>query len=262
MERLSRTPLVVGNWKMYKTPGEAGAFASALREQITVETDVEVIVCPPFPAIPAVAEALAGSQIGWGAQNMYWAFEGAYTGEVSAPMLQELGCRYVILGHSERRTHFGETDELIRRKLETALIYSLCPIFCLGENSTIREAGHAEEFCLEQLRVGLKGLTWQDPTDLVVAYEPVWAIGTGKTAIPADVVAVIQILREELAQSYGRSFASQVRFLYGGSIKSGYIGSFMGEEGIDGVLVGGASLDLGSFVEIIRGTIAARRQIV
>lgn len=258
--RYERIPLVAGNWKMYKTPAEAKQFARLLREKINDLSGVEVIVCPPFPALPAVATELAGSRFGWGAQNMHWEPEGAYTGEVSGPMIQALGCRYVILGHSERRQHFGETDEQIRRKLEAALTYGLRPIFCLGEDLPIRQAGGAEDFCRRQLAAGLSGLETVNPTELVVAYEPVWAIGTGKTATPADAVAVIKALREELLRLHGEEAARQVRFLYGGSVKPELISSFMQEEEIDGVLVGGASLNVDSFTAIIRGVAEVRRQ--
>lgn len=261
MEGSGRVTLVAGNWKMYKTPDEAAAFASLLREKV-VPGGVEVVVCPSFPAIPAVARVLAGSAIGWGAQNMHWAPEGAYTGEVSAPMLCALGCRYVILGHSERRKHFGESDEMIRMKLEAALSCGLRPIFCLGEDLAAREAGEAEAFCLRQLRAGLAGLRIEDPAGLVVAYEPVWAIGTGKTATPADAAAVVRVLRQELGRLFGASFAGRVRFLYGGSMTPEHIVPFMEEEEIDGVLVGGASLKVDSFVEIIRGAAVARGQTV
>jgi triosephosphate isomerase len=193
---------------------------------------------------------------------MHWAPEGAYTGEVSAPMLHALGCRYVILGHSERRTHFGESDEFVRKKLEAALSGGLRPIFCLGEELATREAGRAEAFCLRQLRAGLAGLRVEDPSDLVVAYEPVWAIGTGKTATPADAAAVIRVLREETGRIFGKTWADLVRFLYGGSMTPEYIVPFMEEEEIDGVLVGGASLKVDSFAEIIRGTARVRGQAV
>jgi triosephosphate isomerase len=159
---------------MYKTPAEAGTFARNLLEKIPEDHAVEVVVCPPFPAIPAVATKLTGSRIGWGAQNMHWEAEGAYTGEVSAPMLQALGCRYVILGHSERRVQFEETGEQIRKKMKAALSFGLRPIYCLGEDSATRDAGDAEFFCLHQLADGLEGLPWADPQNLVVAYEPIW----------------------------------------------------------------------------------------
>ena len=184
---------------MNKTPAEAGNFAKLLRERVTNGDSVEVLVCPPFPALAAVASKLAGSHIAWGAQNMHWETEGAYTGEVSGPMLQAMGCRYVILGHSERRTHFGETDEVIAKKLVTAVTCGLWPILCLGENLEIREAGKAVPYCLEQLKAGLSGIKEGQPASLVVAYEPVWAIGTGKTATPEDAVEVIKALREQVA---------------------------------------------------------------
>lgn len=249
-----RIPLVAGNWKMHKTSAEAGNFAKLLRERVAPGRGVEVIICPPFPALAAVATKLAGSEIGWGAQNMHWESEGAYTGEVSGPMLQAMGCRYVILGHSERRSHFRETDEEIRKKVEAALACGLRPIFCLGEGLDTRRSGQAVDFCRRQLQAGFAGLDIKDPDALVVAYEPVWAIGTGKTATPADAVEVIGALREETAHIYGREFGGRLRFLYGGSVKPESMPSFMQEEEIDGVLVGGASLDIEKFTAIINVT--------
>lgn len=253
-----RTPLVAGNWKMYKTPAEAGTFAKLLRERLVPGCGVEVLICPPFPALAAVATKLAGSEIGWGAQNMHWESEGAYTGEVSGPMLQAMGCRYVIVGHSERRSCFRETDEEIRKKTETAIACGLRPIFCLGEDLERRQRGKAVDFCIKQLRAGLADLQLNDPDALVVAYEPVWAIGTGQTATPADAVEVIGALREEVAQLYNQEFAARVRFLYGGSVKPESIASFMQEEEISGVLVGGASLDIEKFTAIINTTAEVR----
>ncbi|MGB4505286.1 MAG: triose-phosphate isomerase [Syntrophaceticus sp.] len=253
-----RTPLVAGNWKMHKTPAEAGNFVKLLRERVTELSGVEVIVCPPFPALAAVANKLAGSQIGWGAQNMHWETEGPFTGEVSGPMLQAMGCRYVILGHSERRSHFGETDDFIRRKLASAIACGLRPIFCLGESLATREVGNAVEYCLKQLRTGLEGLELGQPHALVVAYEPVWAIGTGKTARPEDAVEVISALRQGIAEMHGKEFASGVRFLYGGSVTPESISSFMKEDEIDGVLVGSASLNIDKFTAIIQSTAELR----
>ncbi|MGB4042398.1 MAG: triose-phosphate isomerase [Thermacetogeniaceae bacterium] len=260
--KTKRMPLIAGNWKMNKTPAEAGNFAKLLRERVTKEDSVEVLICPPFPALAAVASELAGSYIAWGAQNMHWETKGAYTGEVSAPMLQALGCRYVILGHSERRTHFGETDEVIANKLVTAVNCGLCPILCLGEKLEIREAGKAVPHCLEQLKSGLSGIREGQPPSLVVAYEPVWAIGTGKTATPEDAVEVIKALREQVAEMYGEEFASQLRFLYGGSVTPESTPSFMNEEEIDGLLVGGASLNIDKFVAIIQSTAEIRGKSV
>jgi triosephosphate isomerase len=253
-----RTPLVAGNWKMYKTPVEAGTFAKLLRERLTPGCNVEVLICPPFPALAAVATKLAGSKIGWGAQNMHWELEGAYTGEVSGPMLQSMGCRYVILGHSERRRYFRETDEEIRKKTETAIACGLRPIFCLGEDLQQRQAGDVIDFCLKQLRAGLADLQLNDPDALVVAYEPVWAIGTGQTATPVDAVEVIEALRKEMALLYNQEFADGVRFLYGGSVNPESVSSFMQEEEISGVLVGGASLDIEKFTAIINTTAELR----
>jgi triosephosphate isomerase len=237
---------------MHKTPAEAGTFARNLLEKLPNNPGLNVVICPPFLAIPAVATKLADSWICWGGQNMHWDAEGAYTGEVSAPMLQALGCRFVILGHSERRMLFGETNEQIRKKVKAALSYGLRPIFCLGEELATRDAGEAEIFCLHQLADGLEGLPWVNPEALTIAYEPIWAIGSGRTAMPADAVAVMGLLREKIASWHGRNFAEQVRILYGGSVDADSVGGFMKEEQIDGVLVGGASLKLDSFSAIIR----------
>jgi triosephosphate isomerase len=255
-----RTALVAGNWKMHKTPAEAGNFARNLLQKLPKDPGAEVVVCPPFLAIPAVASKLAGSWIGWGAQNMHWEAEGSFTGEVSAPMLQALGCRYVILGHSERRVNFEETNEQIRKKMKAAFSFGLRPIFCLGEEMSTRDTGDAEYFCLHQLAVGLEGLPWTDPESLVIAYEPVWAIGTGRTATPADAVKVIGLLRKKVGSWHGPDFAERVRILYGGSVKPDSITGFMKEEQIDGVLVGGASLNLDSFTEIARLAAEAKRR--
>ncbi len=252
MEKNQLLPLVAGNWKMHKTPEEARRFAASLKAELRGLKGAEVVVCPPFPALPVVAEVLVGSGIGLGAQNMHWAAEGAFTGEVSPVMLRAVGCSYVILGHSERRSWFGESDEVIRRKLEAALNFGLRPIFCLGEDLAAREEGRAAEVCLAQLRAGVSGLPWREPGDLVIAYEPVWAIGTGRTATPGDAAAVVRLLREELARLYGREFAARVRFLYGGSVNPGNVAGFYAEEEISGVLAGGASLDVESFVALVR----------
>jgi triosephosphate isomerase len=257
----SRIPLIAGNWKMHKTPVEAGTFARNLLEKMPEDPAVDVALCPPFPAIPAVATKLEGSRIAWGAQNMHWEAEGAYTGEVSAPMLQAMGCRYVILGHSERRVQFEETGEQIRKKVKAALSCGLSPIYCLGEDLATRDAGDAEFFCLHQLADGLEGLPWADPKNLVVAYEPIWAIGAGHTALPADTVAVIRLLREKIASWHGRVFAEQVHILYGGSVTPDSIAGFMKEEQIDGVLLGGASLKLDSFIEVVRTAADVKRRI-
>lgn len=255
-----RIPLIAGNWKMYKTPAEAGTTAKQLREQVVAGIPAEIVICPPFTAIAAVALKLAGSEIAWGAQNMFWAPEGAYTGEISGPMLQSMGCRYVILGHSERRGYFGETDDLIKYKIESALTLGLRPIFCLGEGLETRESGQAVSFCSKQLDAALDGLKIPNPADFVIAYEPIWAIGTGKAATATDAVEMISALRKEMGKLYSPDFADQVRILYGGSVKAESIKEFIKEEQIDGVLVGGASLKVDSFIGIINGTAEVRGQ--
>lgn len=254
---LKRSVLIAGNWKMYKTPAQAETFSLHLQEQVHGEK-LGVVICPPFTDLPAVARVLAGTSLALGAQNMHWAAEGAFTGEVSGLMLRELGCRYVILGHSERRLYFGETDEVINKKLGAALNFGLCPIFCLGETLSQRESGKAEEVCLNQLFKGIENLSLPKPESLIIAYEPVWAIGTGKTAAPDDALSIIKVLRRGLAEKLGEDFAENLQILYGGSVKPENTFSFMEKEEIDGLLVGGASLDAKLFTEIIHRAAMAK----
>jgi triosephosphate isomerase len=247
-----RRPLVCGNWKMYKTPSEARVLARELVNGLRgAKETAEVAVCPPFPALPAVAEALAGSPVAWGAQNCAPAAEGAFTGEVSAPMLVDLGCRFAILGHSERRQLFGETDASVHEKLEAVIAAGLTPIVCVGETLTEREAGRTESVVESQLRGCLAGIPGPEVGRAVLAYEPVWAIGTGKTATPEQAEAVHRRIREILAELFEPETAARTRVLYGGSMKPANAGSLLSQENIDGGLIGGASLDAKSFLEIV-----------
>jgi triosephosphate isomerase len=214
--------------------------------------EVEVVVCPPFTALGAVSQALEGSRIAVGAQNLHWENQGAFTGEVSASMLLSCGCRYVIIGHSERRQFFGETDETVNRRVNKALSTPLVPIVCIGEMLAEREAGRVEEVVLGQLERGLAGLTPDQISRIIIAYEPVWAIGTGKTATPQIAEDVHAMIRRRLAESFSPQVADTVRVLYGGSVKPENISELMARPDIDGVLVGGASLDAGSFAKIVR----------
>jgi triosephosphate isomerase len=250
-----RIPLLAGNWKMYKTVTEAVEFVRGLKEALAGIQGVEVAVCPPFTALYAVARELQGTGMALGAQNMYQAEEGAYTGEVSPIMLKEIGCRYVILGHSERRQYFGESDEVINAKVKLALKHGLTPIVCVGEHLKDREAGNTEKVVGEQVRRSLAGLSAAELAGLVVAYEPVWAIGTGRTASPEDAQQVNAFIRSLLAEMGGREAARQVRIQYGGSVKPDNAAELLGQPDIDGALVGGASLKVESFAAIVRAAL-------
>ncbi len=247
-----RKPIIAGNWKMYKTVEEAIAMVSELAPMVEDVTDVEIVVCPPFTALDAVIEAVGGTNIAVGAQNMHWEAQGAFTGEISPVMLKEMGCKYVIIGHSERRQYFGETDENVNKKVKVAFKYGLRPIVCVGERLGEREQGITEQVVKTQVEGALAGLEKNQVAELVVAYEPVWAIGTGKTASNEDAQEVIGFIRNIVAEMYGREPAEQVRIQYGGSVKPDNISGLMGEKDIDGALVGGASLEAGSFAAIIK----------
>ncbi len=247
-----RRPFVCGNWKMYKLPREARALAREVANGLRgLDDDVEVAVCPAFPAIPAVAETLRDTPVAWGAQNCAARLEGAFTGEVSAPMLVDLGCRFAILGHSERRQIFGETDSTVREKLETVLGAGLTPIVCVGETLTEREAGRTEEVVDRQIRAAFDGLPASEIGGTVIAYEPVWAIGTGRTATPDQAEEVHRRIRTILAGLSGEEAAARTRILYGGSVKPDNAGDLFSQANIDGGLIGGASLDARSFLAIV-----------
>ncbi len=247
-----RKPIIVGNWKMNKTTKKATLFIEELKKQLANYTGVEVVVCPPFTALNKVAEVLEGSKISMGAQNMYPEPAGAYTGEVSPLMLLEVGCDYVIIGHSERRTLLNETDEIINKKLKVASTYRLKPILCLGENIKERDAGKTQEIVHNQLIKGLADLSKDDVSKMVIAYEPIWAIGTGRTATPEDANAIHKFIRQTLNDIYDQNLASKIRIQYGGSVRPDNIDELMVQSDIDGVLVGGASLDIRSFVRIVK----------
>jgi triosephosphate isomerase len=245
-----RQPLVAGNWKMNKTVAEARAYARGLRDALQAFAGREVVVCPPFTLLPEVAEALRGSPIALGAQNVHWEKQGAFTGEVSAGMLVELGCLYVIVGHSERRQFFGETDATVHQRTRAALAAGLTPIVCIGETLHEREANATFTVVARQLRGGLTGLP--PAARLVIAYEPVWAIGTGKTATPEQAQEVHSFIRKECAALHGDSWAQAVQILYGGSVKPDNMAALMRQPDIDGGLVGGACLEVASFAAIVR----------
>lgn len=247
-----RKPIIAGNWKMNKTSKKAVLFVEELTKQLANYTGVEVVVCPPFTALSKVAEALEGSKISMGAQNMYPEPAGAYTGEISPLMLLEIGCEYVIIGHSERRMLLNETDEMINKKLKCASTYRLKPIFCLGEDIEKRDAGETENVVYNQLIKGLADLCKDDVLKMVIAYEPIWAIGTGRTATPEDANAIHKFIRQTLSDIYDQKVASKIRIQYGGSVRPDNIDVLMSQSDIDGVLIGGASLDIHSFVRIVK----------
>ena len=251
-----RTPLVIGNWKMNGTVAEARALAQAIRDGLKRPRGVEVMLCPPFTALAAVAEVLAGSAIGLGAQNCHWEPSGAFTGEISAPMLLELGCRMTLLGHSERRHVFHETDEEINRKVGAVLRHGLEPILCVGETEEERRQGLTFTVVEGQLRAGWAGLSVEAMTRCSLAYEPVWAIGTGVNATPAQAAEVHGYLRGLVSQLGSKELAQTIRILYGGSVKPDNAAVVMQEPDVDGVLVGGASLQAQSFIAITRKSAA------
>lgn len=244
-----RRPLIAGNWKMFKTVAEAAALVEALKAD--VREDVETIVAPPFTALHAVASALRSSPIRLGAQNMHWENEGACTGEISPVMLRDVGCSHVILGHSERRQLFGETDDGVARKARAAFAHGLTPIVCVGETLTERESSRTMEVIERQVERALRDLTIDQVASLVIAYEPVWAIGTGRTATPDQAEDVHDFIRKRVSASHGDAAAGAVRILYGGSVKPDNIDSLMAQPDVDGALVGGASLDAASFLKIV-----------
>lgn len=246
-----RRPVVAGNWKMHKTSAEAAALAGRLAEGVPAGGEVDVIVAPPFTALAAVCAELSPSPLAVSAQNVHWEHEGAFTGEVSVEMLTELGVEHVIVGHSERRMLFGETDEVVAKKAAAARAGGLIPIVCVGETEEEREAGRAESVLSAGLEGSLQGVLPGKPADLMIAYEPVWAIGTGKTATPETAQEAARFIRGRLAELFGAGMSEGIRILYGGSVKPGNMEDLMAQPDIDGGLVGGASLDPDSFRAII-----------
>ncbi|HEV2964812.1 MAG TPA: triose-phosphate isomerase [Candidatus Angelobacter sp.] len=247
-----RKKLIAANWKMYKTQQQAEQFVSAFLPLVQDHERDEIVVCPPFVCLPAVIAAVHGSRVQVGGQNMYWEQEGAFTGEISAPMLRAVGCSHVIIGHSERRQYFGETDATVNLKLKSALASGLQPIVCVGEILAEREAGLTEQVLRQQCSVCFRGISSVEAAPLIVAYEPVWAIGTGKTATPELAAEAHQVIRAEAAKAFGDEAAEALRILYGGSVKPENARALMSKIEIDGALVGGASLDLKSFAAIVK----------
>jgi triosephosphate isomerase len=252
-----RKPFIAGNWKMHKTIDEAIALVEALRAELDDVEGCDVAVCPPFPALAAVREALAGSTIGLGAQNMYWEEKGAFTGEVSPMMLKGL-CDYVIIGHSERRNVFGESDAWANKKLHAAFAHDLKPILCVGENLEQNKAGETVDFVGGQIRAAFEGVTAEQARITTVAYEPIWAIGTGVPATGEDANEIIgKAVRGVLAELFGDDVAQVIRIQYGGSVKPANVVEFLSQPEIDGALVGGASLRATDFAAIVKDGLAA-----
>ena len=248
----ARRPLIAGNWKMYKPGEEATRLASELKSLVSDVADVDVMVAPAFTALQPVADVVRGSNIDLGGQDLFWEVEGAFTGQISAAMLKAAGCTYVIIGHSERRQYFGETDATVNRKVKAALRGGLMPVLCVGESEAEREANETFSVVRRQLEVGLEGVAADDMNHLTIAYEPVWAIGTGKTATKDQAQEVHVFIREQVEKIAGNSVAMGMRILYGGSVKPGNIADLMAMPDIDGALVGGASLDADSFAGIVK----------
>ncbi len=246
-----RKTIIAGNWKMNKTPQEAVALTTLLKRELADVTEVDVVVCPPFTALTDVRDVLTGTSIGIGGQDLYWEDAGAFTGEISAPMLVASGAGYVIIGHSERRQFFGETDETVNKKIGAALRHGLVPIVCVGELLADREAGKTFAVIESQFRGSFAGLSPEQMAGLVIAYEPVWAIGTGKTATPDQAQEVHAVLRDLVTKTFGVDTAAAVRIQYGGSVKPENIRDLIGRPDIDGALVGGASLKSEDFSAIV-----------
>jgi len=246
-----RTPFVAANWKMFKTVHDAVVFVKEIQGKVKDFADIEIVVAPPFTALHAVAEAARHTNIGVAGQNLYWEKEGAFTGEVSAPMLREAGAEYAIIGHSERRRLFQETDQTVNRKLMAALGATLTPIVCIGETLEEREAGQTLPVLDRQIKDGLDGLTGDQIAALVIAYEPVWAIGTGRNATPEQAGEAHAHIRTRIRQWFGGAAADQCHIIYGGSVKPDNIHSLIVHPDVDGALVGGASLDVQGFLQIV-----------
>lgn len=247
-----RRPIIAANWKMHKTVNEAESLVKDLILELPDLSDTDVVLCPPFTALYRVADLVSNTSIRVGAQNMHWKKEGAFTGEISATMLRDTYCRYVILGHSERRQYFGETNAIVYRKVKEALASSLRPIVCVGETLEQREKQDFKAIIRDQVRESLDGISTDQAEEIVVAYEPVWAIGTGKNASPQQAQEIHALIRSTLSKMIGAKAAQKVRIQYGGSVKPANVDELLGQPDIDGALVGSASLDARSFSAIVR----------
>jgi len=247
----NRRPLIAGNWKMFKTCSEAVEAAGHLVKLVAMTSDIDVMIAPQFTALAPVSDVVRGSRVSLGAQNLFWETEGAYTGEISPVMLVSVGCKYVIIGHSERRQYFDETDETVNKKIKAAFKNDLVPVLCVGESEKERESKETFSVLDKQVKKGIEGFSSDDLEMLVIAYEPVWAIGTGKTATTDQAQEAHQFLRSVLEKSFGNMLAKSIRILYGGSVKPNNIAELMAMPDIDGALVGGASLDPETFSKIV-----------
>jgi len=247
-----RKKLIAANWKMYKTPEQAQEFVAALLPQLAGVTDCDIVVAPPFTNLAAAAKSTKGTDIALSGQDVFWEKEGAYTAAISAPMRRAAGCTHVILGHSERRQYFGESDDTVNRKLKAALVAGLKPIVCVGEVLEEREAGLTEDILRRQCGIALREISGHSAATLIIAYEPVWAIGTGKTATPELAAEAHRVIRKEAAETLGEEVATRMRILYGGSVKPENAKALMSQQEIDGALVGGASLEPKSFAAIVK----------
>jgi triosephosphate isomerase len=252
MSATNRRRVIAGNWKMYKNQKQTRAFFRAFKPLVVDVADCDIVIAPPFTNIPAAVKAAKGTAIGISGQDVFWEKEGAFTGQISTGMLVEAGCRYTILGHSERRQFFGDTNETVLKKTKAALTAGLTPIVCIGEMLADREAGHTENVIEKQFKGSVGSLTPEEFSRILIAYEPVWAIGTGRTATPEIAAAAHKFVRQFAAAQFSASHASALRILYGGSVKPDNIQGLMAQEELDGALVGGASLDAKSFASLVK----------
>ena len=253
-------PFIAGNWKMHKTIPEAVEMVKALKEESPQLTNAELVVIPPYTMLSEVKKVIEGSTVQLGAQNIFWEEKGAFTGEVSPPMLKDAGCQYVTIGHSERRQYFSETNETVNKKIKAALAHELTPIMCIGESLEEREKGNTMDKVETQINSGLEGLGKDEIRRIVIAYEPIWAIGTGVTATPSQAEEVHSFIRKKLTEKYGNEIASYAIILYGGSVKPANTYSILKENNINGALVGGASLEADSFIQITKEAIKAYKE--
>jgi triosephosphate isomerase len=252
VNKIVRTPIIAGNWKMFKTVSEATAFIQDVKGKAEV-AGVESVICSPFTNLPALVEAVKGTAIKIGAQNLHFEDNGAFTGEISGVMLADLGVNYVIIGHSERRQYFAETDEIVNKKVLAAFKHGITPIVCVGEKLEEREAGETFNVCKVQTDAALEGLTAAQVAETVIAYEPIWAIGTGKSSTAQDANEVCAYIREQVAAKFDQATADAVRIQYGGSVKPENVQEYLGQSDIDGALVGGASLQPASYIALVEG---------
>lgn len=250
-----RRPIIAGNWKMHKTVQESIDVGIGLKRKFYTFSDADIVICPPFTALSKVSDTIIDSAIMLGAQDMHWESEGAFTGEISPSMLKDAGCRYVIVGHSERRYIFGETDEAVNKKVRVVLRHGMVPIMCIGERLEERDNGMTFEILEKQLVRGLKDMSKDEVARIVIAYEPVWAIGTGRTATPQQAQEAHKFIRDFIERMYDKGAAAKIRIQYGGSVKPDNIAQLMAQEDVDGALVGGASLDVNSFTEIVQNAV-------